>query len=61
DDAAQPLNLSARPKTAEPVKSPTCQQSLFPSLICHSWEHSEKDLGEEIMYTCLSKENQMHM
>ncbi|XP_070620155.1 transcription factor SOX-6 isoform X5 [Erythrolamprus reginae] len=32
DDAAQPLNLSARPKTAEPVKSPTSPtQSLFPT------------------------------
>ncbi|XP_053107923.1 transcription factor SOX-6 isoform X6 [Hemicordylus capensis] len=31
DDAVQPLNLSARPKTAEPVKSPTSPtQSLFP-------------------------------
>ncbi|XP_005990580.1 transcription factor SOX-6 isoform X3 [Latimeria chalumnae] len=31
DEAAQPLNLSARPKTAEPVKSPTSPtQSLFP-------------------------------
>uniref|UniRef100_A0ABM5F8T6 Transcription factor SOX-6 isoform X3 n=1 Tax=Pogona vitticeps TaxID=103695 RepID=A0ABM5F8T6_9SAUR len=32
DDATQPLNLSARPKTAEPVKSPTSPtQSLFPT------------------------------
>ncbi|XP_030416320.1 transcription factor SOX-6 isoform X2 [Gopherus evgoodei] len=32
DEAAQPLNLSARPKTAEPVKSPTSPtQSLFPA------------------------------
>nr|XP_034975831.1 transcription factor SOX-6 isoform X4 [Zootoca vivipara] len=32
DDAAQPLNLSARPKTAEPVKSPTSPtQNLFPT------------------------------
>ncbi|XP_069595973.1 transcription factor SOX-6 isoform X2 [Ranitomeya imitator] len=32
DEAAQPLNLSARPKTAEPVKSPTSPtQNLFPS------------------------------
>ncbi|XP_069821103.1 transcription factor SOX-6 isoform X3 [Dendropsophus ebraccatus] len=31
DEAAQPLNLSARPKTAEPVKSPTSPtQNLFP-------------------------------
>ncbi|KAM4018408.1 transcription factor SOX-6 isoform 2-T7 [Anomaloglossus baeobatrachus] len=31
DEAAQPLNLSARPKTAEPVKSPTSPtQSLYP-------------------------------
>ncbi|XP_073898171.1 transcription factor SOX-6 isoform X4 [Castor canadensis] len=30
--AAQPLNLSSRPKTAEPVKSPTSpSQSLFPA------------------------------
>ncbi|KAM4617156.1 transcription factor SOX-6 [Discoglossus pictus] len=30
DEAAQPLNLSARPKTAEPVKSPTSPtQNLF--------------------------------
>ncbi|NXA89964.1 SOX6 factor, partial [Melanocharis versteri] len=32
DEAAQPLNLSARPKTAEPVKSPTSPtQNLFPA------------------------------
>ncbi|XP_048709467.1 transcription factor SOX-6 isoform X9 [Caretta caretta] len=32
DEVAQPLNLSARPKTAEPVKSPTSPtQSLFPA------------------------------
>ncbi|XP_038620169.1 transcription factor SOX-6 [Tachyglossus aculeatus] len=32
DEAAQPLNLSARPKTAEPVKSPTSPtQTLFPA------------------------------
>ncbi|XP_036619047.1 transcription factor SOX-6 isoform X8 [Trichosurus vulpecula] len=32
DEAAQPLNLSARPKTAEPAKSPTSPtQSLFPA------------------------------
>ncbi|XP_073515154.1 transcription factor Sox-6 isoform X2 [Phyllobates terribilis] len=32
DEAAQPLNLSARPKTAEPGKSPTSPtQNLFPS------------------------------
>ncbi|XP_075423851.1 transcription factor SOX-6 isoform X3 [Ascaphus truei] len=32
DEAAQPLNLSARPKTAEPVKSPTSpMQNLFPA------------------------------
>ncbi|XP_075043695.1 transcription factor SOX-6 isoform X2 [Mixophyes fleayi] len=31
DEAAQPLNLSARPKTAEPLKSPTSPtQNLFP-------------------------------
>ncbi|XP_018426378.1 PREDICTED: transcription factor SOX-6 [Nanorana parkeri] len=31
DEAAQPLNLSARPKTAEPVKSPTSPtQNFFP-------------------------------
>ncbi|XP_075694328.1 transcription factor SOX-6 isoform X2 [Rhinoderma darwinii] len=31
DEAAQPLNLSARPKTAEPIKSPTSPtQNLFP-------------------------------
>ncbi|KAM5186990.1 transcription factor SOX-6 isoform 6-T11 [Callospermophilus lateralis] len=32
ETAAQPLNLSSRPKTAEPVKSPTSPtQSLFPA------------------------------
>ncbi|XP_068050202.1 transcription factor SOX-6 isoform X11 [Anomalospiza imberbis] len=32
DEAAQPLNLSARPKTAEPIKSPTSPtQNLFPA------------------------------
>ncbi|XP_075784169.1 transcription factor SOX-6 isoform X11 [Pelodiscus sinensis] len=32
DEASQPLNLSARPKTSEPVKSPTSPtQSLFPT------------------------------
>eukprot|EP00079_Xenopus_tropicalis_P031291 XP_017945062.1 PREDICTED: transcription factor Sox-6 isoform X2 [Xenopus tropicalis] len=31
DEAAQPLNLSARPKTADPIKSPTSPtQSFFP-------------------------------
>ncbi|KAM9301829.1 transcription factor SOX-6 [Gastrophryne carolinensis] len=31
DEGAQPLNLSARPKTAEPIKSPTSPtQNLFP-------------------------------
>uniref|UniRef100_A0A8C2T1B2 SRY-box transcription factor 6 n=1 Tax=Coturnix japonica TaxID=93934 RepID=A0A8C2T1B2_COTJA len=37
DEAAQPLNLSARPKTAEPVKSPTSPtQNLFPANILSS-------------------------